>query len=82
MLGATASWSAEFVPAAKVTLAAPRGTRAASSRGSTGAAAASRVSTPKAVAARTSVRGETCPRAPTISAPITDPTAIVVVSSA
>jgi hypothetical protein len=82
MLGVTESWRAEFVPAANVTLAAPSGASTTSWSGSTGAAAASRVSAPKLAAARTSVREVTVPRAPAASAPITDPTAMVVVRSA
>lgn len=80
--GSTAICSAEFTPAAKVTLTAPRGISAATCSGSVGAAAASNIRTPNAVAAQTSSRESTRPRAPASRAPPTEPTPIAVVSRA
>ena len=82
MAGATASCIVELTPAEKVTVIAPRGTRARTCSGSEGAAAASSSRAPKPVAAPTRIRGETRPRAPAASAPATEPTAIAAVSSA
>jgi hypothetical protein len=82
MAGSTASCIVEFTPAEKVTLTAPSGTSAAICNGSEGATAAASSTTPKPVAATISSRGETRPRAPAASAPITDPAAIAAVSSA
>src|SRR5947207_2824754 len=61
--GSTASWSEELMPAAKVTLAAPSGTRTKSSRGRLGAAAARAAMAPKPSAEPTRSRLETRPRA-------------------
>lgn len=77
-----ASCSDEFTPAAKVTLAAPSGTRATACSAMLGAAAAASSDSPKSAAATTSSRGETVPRAPEASAPATEPTPIALVSSA
>jgi hypothetical protein len=51
MLGAAVSCSAELIPAAKATLAAPRGTSATAASGRLGADAAIAARTPKAMAA-------------------------------
>ena len=82
MVGSTAICSAEFTPAANVTLAAPSGTSAAICSSSVGAAAASSIATPKARHEATSSRGDTRPRAPAASAPATEPTPIAAVSAA
>ncbi len=71
----------ELIPAAKVTLTAPNGTNTASASGSDGAAAASSAQTPNAAAAPTSSRSLIRPRAPVVSAPATDPTAIATASA-
>ena len=69
------------MPAAKVTLAAPSGIRAAISRGSDGATAASSATTPKPNAAAISRRGPTLPRAPAIERPATEPAPIATASA-
>ena len=69
------------MPAAKVTLAAPSGTRAAAVRASDGAAAASAAEAPKPKAAPTIRRGLTMPRAPAAMAPATEPVAIAMAST-
>ena len=70
------------MPAAKVTLAAPSGIRAATSSGTEGAIAASSATAPKPNAAAISRRGPTRPRAPATRAPATDPTPIAAASAA
>src|SRR5262249_44445156 len=64
MTGSTAICSEEFTPAAKVTDAAPKGTRARTCNGRVGATAASSIATPNSVEATISSRGVTRPRAP------------------
>ncbi len=82
MAGATASWSEEFTPAAKVTLAPPRKTRATSSSVRLGAAAAPSSARPKASAEPLTSAAPVRPRAPATSAASTEPTPIAVVSAA
>src|SRR3954469_10149264 len=81
-LGRDGELGAEFTPAANVTLAAPSGTRAASSSGKLGATAASSMMAPNEQAATVRMRGLTRPRAPEASAPATEPTPIAAVSAA
>ena len=64
------------MPAAKVTLAAPSGTRAIASSGSVGAPAAISATAPKPNAAATSRPGPARPRAPATRAPSTEPAPI------
>ena len=70
-----------MTPAAKLTLTAPSGTKAASATGSDGAAAASSAQAPNAAQAETSWRSLTRPRAPVASAPRIDPAAIAIANA-
>jgi hypothetical protein len=70
-----------LIPAANVTLAAPRGTRSAIATGRVGAAAAISASTPKPSAAPVTSLGPTCVRLAVASAPTTDPAAIATASA-
>lgn len=69
------------MPAAKVTVEAPSGTSAASAKGRLGATAATSANRPKLAAAPTSSRSLTFPRAPVVSAPVMEPTAIATASA-
>ena len=80
--GVTASCSAEFTPAANVTLTAPSGTRTTAASSMVGATASSRMSTPNSPDERTSSRLLTRPRAPATSAPTTEPIPIAIISDA
>jgi hypothetical protein len=81
MSGRAESCSAELTPAAKVTVAAPRGTRIATASGRLGAAAATSASAPNASAAPTRSRGAIRDRVPVASAPATEPIPIATASA-
>ena len=70
-----------MTPAANVTLANPSGARATIAVGRVGAVAASSAKTPNPAAATISRRSLTRPRAPVVSAPATEPTAIATASA-
>ena len=82
MLGSEASCRDELTLAASVTVAAPSGASATTSRASVGAPAASSERTPKTKAAPTRSIGVTDPRAPLTSAPTIAPTPIAATSAA
>jgi hypothetical protein len=71
-----------LTPAAKVTLAAPSGTRAAAATSIVGASASTRMKAPNAPHETTSSLLLTLPRAPATSAPSTEPTPIAVIRPA
>lgn len=81
MSGAAASWSMELMPAAKATLAAPRGTSRATATGSVGAAAATSATAPNPRAATVTNLGPTYVRLAVASAPATEPAPIATASA-